>query len=320
MGQKPNYFKIGLFVILGTLVFAVAIIIFGAGKFFQKKYILETYFDQSVQGLSVGSAVSFQGVQVGNVSEIGFVFQDYNTDYQYVLVRAEIYPNKGAHKGKYQLFTDDYDRESGLKEMVKKGLRLQLASQGITGVAFLNAVYLDPEAYPPLNIDWTPDYPYIPSAPGTITQITQTIEKLTKTIETINFKKITDDVEQLVETLNLAVQQADIPQLSKDMQSLMQTLDKTVNNTDKLLQSKDIKETLANIAQTTLEVKRTLKRTDRILQNREHNIEAILQNVERVSEDVRQFMVTVRRYPSWVLFGEPPPHFGHKDQEENKNK
>ena len=147
MSQNPNYFKIGLFVIAGILFLAVAIIIFGAGKFFEKKYIVETYFDQSIQGLDVGAALKFQGVQVGNISEIGFVFQDYNTDYQYVLVRAEIYPNKVGKKGIGELFIDEKDREQGFKEMIKHGLRLQLASQGITGIAFLNAVYLDPERH-----------------------------------------------------------------------------------------------------------------------------------------------------------------------------
>jgi len=318
MSQKPNFFKIGLFVILGTLVLAAAIIFFGAGKFFEEKYVVETYFDQSVQGLSVGAALTFQGVQVGNISEIGFVFQDYNTDSQYVLVRAEIYSNKGRHKGKPKLFIDDANRERGLKRMIEKGLRLQLASQGVTGIAFLNAVYLEPESYPPLNIDWKPEYPYIPSAQGTIAQITQMIEKLTKSIESINFKEISDDVEQLVQTLNLAVQQANIPEVSKDLQNLLVSLDKTVVNTDKILNSKDIKQTITNIAQTTEELKRTLKRTDRLIQNREHNIEAILQNVERVSEGLSEFMVTVRRYPSWVLFGEPPPHFGHENKEEDK--
>ena len=319
MSQKPNFFKIGLFVILGTLVLAAAIIFFGAGKFFEKKYIVETYFDQSVQGLTVGTAVTFQGVQVGNIKEIGFVFQDYDTDYQYVLVRAQIYPRRGQENGKPKLFIDDTDRERGLQLMVDKGLRLQLASQGITGLALLNAVYLNAERYPPLNIDWKPQYPYIPSAPGTIAQITQTIEKLTKTIESIDFKEISDNVEELVKTLNLGVQQADIPQLSKDMQNLLVSLDKTVKNADKILQGKDVKETLANIAQTTEELKRTLKRTDRLIQNREHNIQSILENVERVSEDINEFMITVRKYPSWVLFGELPPRFGHKEKEEKNN-
>ncbi|MEX0999407.1 MAG: MlaD family protein [Thermodesulfobacteriota bacterium] len=310
MNNKPNFFKIGLFVILGTLILAVAIIFFGAGKFFEKKYVVETYFDQSVQGLSVGAALTFQGVQVGNISEIGFVFQDYNTDFQYVLVRAEIYPNKGRNKGKPKLFIDDDDRERGLKKMIEKGLRLQLASQGVTGIAFLNAVYLEPESYPALKIDWKPEYPYIPSAQGTIAQITQMIEKLTKTIESIDFKEISDDVEQLVVTINMAVQQADIPQVSKDLQKLLVSLDKTVTNTDKLLNSKDIKQTLTNIAETTEELKRTLKRTDRLIQSREHNIEITLNNVQRISEDMGEFMETLKKYPSWVLFGEPPPHFG----------
>ncbi len=320
MNNQPNYFKIGFFVILGTVILAGAIISFGAGKFFEKKYVVETYFDQSVQGLSVGAALTFQGVQVGNISEIGFVFQEYDTDFQYVLVRAQIYPNKGSSKDKPKLFIDDSDRERGLKKMIEKGLRLQLASQGVTGIALLNAVYLEPESYPPLKIDWKPEFYYIPSAPGTIEQITKTIEKLTETIQSIDFKEISDDVEELVVTLNMAVQQADIPKVSKDLRSLLVSLDKTVTNTDKLINSNDTKKTLANIAETTQELKNTLKRTDRLIQNREHNISAILENVERVSEDVNEFMVTVRRYPSWVLFGEPPPHFGHENKEEIENK
>jgi len=319
MSQKPNFFKIGLFVIAGTLFLAIAIIFFGAGKFFEEKYVVETYFDQSVQGLNVGAALTFQGVQVGNISEIGFVFQDYNTDLQYVLVRAEIYSNKGRHKGKPKLFIDDDDKKRGLERMIEKGLRLQLASQGVTGIAFLNAVYLDPASYPALKMDWKPEYPYIPSAPGTIEQITKSIEKLTATIQSIDFKEISDDVEQLVVTLNMAVQQADIPQVSKDLQNLLVSLDKTVTNTDKLINSKDTKQTLANIAETTEELKKTLKRTDRLIQNREHNIEITLNNVQRISEDLSEFMITLKRYPAWVLFGEPPPHFGKDIKVEELN-
>ncbi len=319
MSEKPNYFKIGLFVIAGTLILAVAIIIFGAGKFFEKKYIVETYFDQSIQGLDVGAAIKFQGVQVGYISEIGFVFQDYKTDYQYVLVRAEIYPHKrGEKKGKKNLFIDD-DRVLGLKKMIEKGLRLQLASQGITGIAFLNAVYLDPETHPPLSIDWKPEYQYIPSAQGTIAQITKTIEKLSKTIDSIHFKEISDNVDKLLVTLNLIIQEADIPKVSKDFQNLLVTVDKTVSNTGKIINSKEIKQTLTNIAETTDELKKTLRRTDRIVQNREHSFKITLENIEQISEDISEFMQTVKRYPSWVLFGEPPPHFGHERMKEDKN-
>ena len=72
--KSKSYFRFGLFVILGLLLIVTAVIVFGAGKFLKKKIIIESYFDQSVQGLEVGAPLKFQGVQIGNVREIGFVF------------------------------------------------------------------------------------------------------------------------------------------------------------------------------------------------------------------------------------------------------
>lgn len=318
MSQKPNYFKIGLFVIAGTLVLAIAIIIFGGGKYFEETYILETYFEQSVQGLDVGAPIKFQGVQVGNISEIGFVFEDYKTSYQYVLVRSKII-KRTRKNSTFSLFIDDNDRELGMKKMIEKGLRLQLASQGITGVAFLNAVYLDPEKHPPLSIDWKPKYLYVPSAQGTIEQITQSIEKLTDSIGNIDFKDISDDVKKLLTTLNLTVQEADIPKLSKKLQSTLETLDKTVAGAGKTINSKEVKQTLTNVAETTEEFRNTLKRTARLLESREDNLTITLKNIQRISEELSEFIGTVKKYPSWVLFGDPPPHFGHEKKEEDKN-
>jgi phospholipid/cholesterol/gamma-HCH transport system substrate-binding protein len=320
MSEKPNYFKIGLFVILGTLVLAVAIIIFGGGKFFEKKYVLETYFDQSVEGLSVGSPLKFQGVKIGNVTELGFVFNEYKTDYHYVLVRAQTYPERRITQNKNFTYLDEEQRKKNLEEMIKKGLRLQLASQGVTGLAFLNAVYLDGERYPALTIDWKPEYIYIPSAPGTITLITQTIEKLTETIQSINFKEISDNVEELVVTLNTTVKEAKIEKVSEDLQKLLKTLNNTTSELDKILKSKDVKTTITNISETTGELRKTLVRANRLIQNREHNVKITLDNLERISEDLREFMTTVKNYPSWVLFGNPPPRFIEELEGEKEEK
>lgn len=314
--KKPNYFKIGLFVIVASLFLAAAIIIFGGGKFFEEKTTIETYFDQSVQGLSVGASLEFQGVQIGNVSYIGFVFNEYKTKKTYVLVRAEIYLDRVGGKGRQgRLFQTHEERQKGYQEMVNKGLRLQLASQGVTGIAFLNAVYLDPDRYPPLQHDWTPEYSYIPSAPGTITQVTQTIENLSRSIENIDIEKITKGVEDLVDSLNQAVAQAQIGELSADLRKLVSTLDTTTAEIDKLLKSKEAKETLANVTAITAELNTTLKRTDRLLSNREHSIKLTMDNIERISEDMKDFMETLKKYPSWVLFGSPPPHIEPEGEE-----
>jgi len=318
MSQKPDFFKIGLFVILALLLLAGGIIFFGGGKFFEKKITIETYFDQSVQGLSVGSSLQFQGVQIGNVSYIGFVFNEYKTTKQYVLVRAEIHSDKVAGKGRRKLYQTDKERVDGFNEMISQGLRLQLASQGITGIAFLNAVYLDPERYPPLEHEWKPQYMYIPSAPGTITQITETIEKLSESIDNIDFKQISEEIEKLISSLNDAVTQARVGELSKDLSALIQSLNSTTSELDKILKSKDAKETLTNIAAITADLKSTLNRTDRLLSSRQHSLKLTMENIERITEDARELMNTLKNYPSWVLFGNPPPHIEGEDKPNEK--
>src|SRR6266852_1477107 len=148
MSSKTRFYKIGVFVILGFILTVIGVIVFGAGKFFRKSITIETYFNQSVQGLDVGAPLKLQGVQIGNVKEIGFVFNRYNTTRTYVLVRAEVYQESvGARKSLGRIPTAE-ERISTVKELIEKGLRLQLDSSGITGVAFLNMVYLDPKRYP----------------------------------------------------------------------------------------------------------------------------------------------------------------------------
>ena len=173
MSNKANNFKIGLFILIGMIVIVIGIILFGGGKFFREKYTIETYFDQSVQGLDVGAPLKFYGVQIGNVSNIHFVFNDYQTYKQYVLVRADIFPDS-IKGGAGRRLADEYeDIGVFLNELTEKGLRLELSSQGITGVAFLNMVYTEPDKFPAYDIEWKPKYPYIPSAPGKITIITE---------------------------------------------------------------------------------------------------------------------------------------------------
>ena len=316
MSQKPNFFKIGLFVVLALLILAGAIIFFGGGKFFEEKVTIETYFDQSVQGLSVGSSLEFQGVQIGNVSYIGFAFNEYKTNRQYVLVRAQIYSNKVAGKGKGRLYETDKARVEGFKEMISQGLRLQLASQGITGIAFLNAVYLDPARYPALEHEWKPEYMYIPSAPGTITQITETIEELSDSIDNIDFKQISEEIEKLVVSLNKTVEDAKVGELSKDLKELIKSLNSTVTELDTILKSNDAKQTLANVTAITSDLRTTLNRTDRLLSSREHSLKLTMENIERVTEDARELMDMLKKYPSWVLFGNPPPHIEGEDKAE----
>ena len=70
MSTKPHYFRIGIFVILALALVVAAVVVFGAGLLAQDKMYFETYFDESITGLSVGSPVEFRGVRIGQVETI----------------------------------------------------------------------------------------------------------------------------------------------------------------------------------------------------------------------------------------------------------
>ena len=69
--QQTYYYRVGVFVFSGIALVTIFVLVLVGGDFFTERRVFETYFDESVQGLSVGSAVSFRGVQIGSVSQIG---------------------------------------------------------------------------------------------------------------------------------------------------------------------------------------------------------------------------------------------------------
>ena len=307
MSRKANYFKIGAFVIIGFAIAVIGIVVFGAGKFFRHKIMIETYFDQSVQGLNVGAPLKYQGVQIGNVKEIGFAFNYYPTSYTYVVVRAEIQQELVGERKSLGRIPTEEERISRIKELIETGQRLQLDSQGITGVAFLNMVILDPKRFPPLKIDWQPESLYIPSAPGTFTQITEAIEDLVGELGTIDIKGITDKVNQILVSTDKAIEDAQIPVIAKDVRELLDALENNSKRLDSILESQEVKQTLKNLSQTLQNVNTASRKFNRFSSTQREELDRILEDISATTENLRELSDTAKKYPSWFIFGNPPP-------------
>src|SRR6266511_2688946 len=124
----------------------------------QSKTIIETYFNESVQGLDIGSKVKYRGVSVGEVTRIGFTYNKYQQDkppgdrLRYVLVEATILGRLIGTKAGGEI-----TRPETVHMEIEKGLRIRLAPQGITGTNYLEIDYADPKTNPELPISWEPD-------------------------------------------------------------------------------------------------------------------------------------------------------------------
>jgi len=233
MSMKPNYFKIGVFVILACVLLVAAIVFFGSGLFSEDKIYLETYFDGSVSGLDIGAPVELRGVRMGQVEKITFAQREYeielgSEDYfnygNYVMVLASL---DVAH------LPVDLTLEGRIKnarQLTERGFRLRLASSLLTGKAYLQGDYLDPERYPVLEVPWEPKNIYISSAPGELSTMKQSIDGILARLEQVDTEKIGDLIEQILVSVNRAIEDANIPEISSKMKSLLADADQAIND------------------------------------------------------------------------------------------
>ncbi len=310
MSAKANYFKIGIFVISAAVIGIIAIVALGVGTFFQKKLILETYIDGSVQGLDVGSPFKFRGVKLGNVDEITFVNQEYKFDPnskeyltygQHVLVKIAIEPTRDITEKEQRQF---------MERMIAKGLRVRLAAQGITGVAYLEADYVDPERYPPPEIKWEPKTYYVPSVPSTISELTVSVDKILNRLEQIKIEEITDDVETTLEEVTKTLVDMNMKEISKQAEGLLIELRETNKKVGPLLSdaSKAMDLALEELPDIIAQTKRTLRMFNNFVSSEEQNFGVSTENVRVITGNLRDLTENAKRYPSMLMFGDPPPH------------
>jgi len=211
MATRANYFKVGAFIIVAIAMLAGAIVVLGAGSLLRRKVRIETYFDESVEGLVVGSPVKYRGVEIGKVEHISLTSAKYEQRVgkpferrkQYVLVEMTIFAD--AFEG-----LDPETLGQRLANLTKQGLRVRLTSKALTGIAYVELDYVsDPALYPEVQVDWQPDLPYIPSALSIGVRLEESIESITRTLKEIEKADICQLAGRLEDLLTAATESVD---------------------------------------------------------------------------------------------------------------
>ena len=191
MSSHANYAKIGFTVVIG-IVAIVAVLIYLGGAGHSDITYAETYYDTSVSGLSVGSAVNFRGVKIGEVKEISFVGAVYDgvpwSDAQriYILMafpRRKIGPSAP-------------DRAN---EFVAKGLRATVTASGVTGLSRIE-LDLQRNRPPAPKVAWTPRHTYIPSYPSLLDNFSDSATKVMNEINRMDIASAWSNVSAAVDS------------------------------------------------------------------------------------------------------------------------
>lgn len=346
MSLKANYFKLGLFVIGALVAGAVVLVVIGSGRWFQPKLTIETYFNESVQGLDRGSKLKYRGVAIGEVTRIGFTYNKYQQDRpmaeraRYVIVESQIEPRLLGGRGA----AGDITQPDAAKLEVERGLRMRLAPQGITGTSYLEIDYVDPPP-PILPIDWTPDNIYIPGAPSTVTTFVNSAIGILDKLHKLDIEDMLTNLNTLLVTTNARMDALDTKAISRRAVTVLGKLEASLDNlaTKKLSDegvallselratNAELKKTLSNPAlqklpddagaavarirtivddpnlpKTLSHLSRTLGRIDRILGVGEADLTVTLENLRQITDNLRDLTEDAKRYPANVFLGEPP--------------
>lgn len=330
MSAQTKYFKLGAFVLAGVTVAVGAVVVLGAGTIMRKKVMVETYMDESVQGLDVGAPVKFRGVTVGRLEKIEFAAIQYNVKDDRIALMLAFFPE--TLKG-----WATQDPIARLNELIERGLRVRLTSAGLTGVLYLELDHYDPKQNPIPQISWTPNLPYLPSIPSTNARMMARLENVLEHVEKMRVDLISEKVvevlgsiDKMVKTLQPAVEdvrkftdEATVlvrdarkvltDDVGKEVKALMvqvrDTLDKDVAPALKGLRTATdrLPGTFDKVDVTLDRISGTLRRVDRTLAEDNGSMEEALDNLRVVTQDLRELMGQVKRYPSSALFGEAPP-------------
>ncbi len=306
--MKPNYFKVGVFLVLATALIVAAVVILGAGTFAPKGEFFETYFDRSVAGLSKGAPVELQGVQVGRVESVGFASQAY-----------EIPPDLAARLGENRLvrvtfsvaprFTQELtasEREARRGRELRSGLRLQLESNLLTGQSRLQGTYVDPNRFPIPQWPWEPEFPFVPSAPGGFATVKESLDRILMKVDALDIQKVFNHVDDLILTADRAVEDANVPGLAQQVQALFAEARATNARLQGLLARPDQEKEMANIALILDQLSTTLRRLDLMVATQAPRLEGIIENFRKVSADLKELSQSLKRTPSDLLFSAPP--------------
>ena len=329
--MSGTYLRVGL-MLVASVALAVGLVLFLGKSRVTDGVSYETYFSETVQGLDIGSPVKFRGVQLGQVSEIALVAAAYpdspgsvrDVFSRMVMVRFEV---DRAKLGRFPSADD----------AITAGLRTRLAAQGITGLAYVELDFVDPERFPAIAMPWKADRPVIPSMPSTITQIQDAAQALAVRLKDIDIAELAASVQRLVNDGRRVLGSADLTQTLTEAAALLRALRAGAEAADVPGLVADLRQTVATfrnladgpqsrelIVATTKAAERlgetvtrlpaliagleaAVRRVNNATTDAQSELLPALRDARAAAANLRDTSETLRRNPASILLGAPPP-------------
>lgn len=334
MSKKPSPTLIGVFTLLGIIMAGGALILLGAGKFFERSSNIILYFDQSANGLLIGSEVRFGGVRIGRVTSIQ-VLVDSKENRKIIPVLVELSEKSLSDVGSTSGASIDFATETGVKQAVNGGLRARMKQQSL----LTGQLYIEFDIVPDTpGFIYLPDkksnFPTVPTMGTEIDELITGVADGLKKFNALDLETSTNELRDVLATAKIQIQALDfkaindnLVSITSDVRSLTsnEKLTNSIDHLDDALAGMDLLTQKANqkidplmedfaaalrqasfsmakIDEATSDLaKVTNPRAPTLLR-----IQNVLEEVERTSRSIKDFANDLKRNPDALLRGKAP--------------
>ncbi len=280
MAKQASKTVIGGFVISAIVLLIGAVILFGSGKMFEKKVKYVMYFEKSVKGLSVGSAVVCRGVPIGSVTGIALDIERDSLDFK-VPVFAEIYPSRLQVQGGP---VKDKDRGTNIQRLIERGMRAQLSMESIVTGQMMIEIVFNPDT--PVNlVGIDPDRLEIPTT-------TSAMDQLAQKLETLPIGELSENLLSVIQNIDKVVGSPELMAIVQNLESAGKNLAGLVSNADGMVKNADqeVKTLMGNLDTKTdtlsASIERTLGDVQSFIKAADKEIQAVSGHAQNVLKDI----------------------------------
>lgn len=243
-------------------------------------YIL--HFKDSLRGLTVGAPVDFRGIVVGEVQSIDVHYDPIRRWFDFP-VHVTLYPHrmdtsfqKGTGEG-----AAEQTRTELFKSLVERGFRAQLRMGNLLTGQLYVALEFFPDASR-VKMDWTKRPLELPTVPGTVEELQQSVAGLLKRIDKIPLEDIGRNTRDALTSIDST---------ARSLTQLLQRLDRELTPESRAVLS-EIRKTLADVE--------TMIAADSPLQQ---DLQETLRETTRTARSLRVLTDSLVREPESLLRG-----------------
>jgi paraquat-inducible protein B len=288
MSKRANPTMIGAFVLGAIVLVALALMVFGGGKFFSDKQRYVSYFGGSLQGLRIGSNVNFRGVRIGEVVDIRVRVDDSQGEVQIPVV-FELSSDALRDRQGMQIFKRT--THELLKQLIDRGLRAQLQIESFVTGQLLVDLDFYPDSKPEFRSEGDDSLPEIPTVPSGIQAALERAQMFVARIQALPIDEIVANVNRITQGVDRLVN-------SPRVDNIVAGVERIVNQqgTEELVAN--VNHTLSQVSQTAAELERFSSTANTGAGEVTKTAEETLVHIRELSTELQSLVTDLRSYVS----------------------